>query len=200
MCEIAIGPHLGGHDGPLPLLCTAQDGCAGSIAKQHTRRAILPIGDRGKFFRPDDQGVLERTVGDETLADFQRVNETRAGRRDIECHRLEGSDLLLHMTGRGRRGSVRSNGGHHDEFDFLRPHAGLLKRLEGSLAGHVRGELVVRGNTPLADPGACDDPLVSRIDHRGQIIVGENFLRHITASARHTDFDQRRRFAHAAGD
>ena len=69
------------------------------------------------------------------------------------------------------------------QIDFFGRNFRLLDCFERGLRRHVAGRFVLGRDAPFLDPGARRDPLVAGIDHAREILVGKNFLRHITAGA-----------------
>ena len=74
-------------------------------------------------------------------------------------------------------------GRHENQIDFARLDLGLLDRLQRRFRRHVAGRFIFGGHAALFDAGACRDPLVARVDHAREIVIGQNFLRHVTAGA-----------------
>ena len=74
-----------------------QHGGASAVAKQHAGIAILPIHNRRKLFRADDQHRVIGAGHDELLRDLESINEARAS-----CFEIE------------RRGAARADGSLHE--------------------------------------------------------------------------------------
>ena len=170
-----------------------QDGGAGAVAEKDTGVALRPIGDRGQFFRADYEDGVVGVAGDELLRDFDREKESRAGRRDVEASRSFRADLRLDKAGGGGKYHVGCGRGDEDEIDFIARDAGLFHRGKRGLGAHVAGVFIVRGDAAFLDPGAGGDPLVVGLDDLGEIVVRENFFRHVAAGA--DDRDSALRFS-----
>ena len=56
--------------------------------------------------------------------------------------------------------------------------------LSAALGGHVAGAFILRSDAAFLDPGARGDPLVARIDHAREVLVRDDFFRHVTARYR----------------
>ena len=96
-----------------------QNGRTRTVAKQNAGVTIGPVHDGGEFFGADHQHGVVRAGGDKLLADFQRVNESRAGGFDVERGRPIRADLLLDQAGGRRKRHVRRDGSHDDQLDLL---------------------------------------------------------------------------------
>ena len=153
-----------------------EDGRARAVPEQHASGAVLPVDDRRKFLRADDQHALAGAGHDELLAYFQRVDEARARRLEVEGRRPLRPDLVLHQAGRGWERHVRRDGGDDDEIDLIRCDARLGHRALGCLGRQIGAKLVVRRDAPGLDARAAGDPLVRRIDELFQVGVGDHAL------------------------
>ena len=78
---------------------------------------------------------------------------------------------------------IRRGGGDDDQVEIGRFQLGDGERLAGRVRAEHRGRFVRRGDAPLLDAGARDDPLVIRLHHRFQVGIGQHPLRHIMAPA-----------------
>ena len=63
-------------------------------------------------------------------------------------------------------------------FDFC-----LLDRLQRRFRRHLARCFILGGDAAFLDAGACCDPFVACVDHAREIIIGQNFLRHVAAGA-----------------
>ena len=170
-----------------------QDGGARAIAEKDTGIALRPIGDRGQFFRADYEHGVVGVAGDELLRDFDREEESSAGRRDVEAGRFCRADLRLNKAGGRGKHHVRRGRGDEDQIDFISCDPRLFHCGERGLGAHIAGVFVVRGDAALLDAGAGGDPLVIGLDDLGEIVVRENFFRHVAAGA--DDRDSALRFS-----
>ena len=181
--KFAVARDMRADEAVAAAVAMAQNGRAGAVAEKDTGVALRPIGDRGQFFRADDEDGVVGVGGDELLRDFDREKESGAGRRDVETGRSFRADLCLNKAGGGGKHHVGRGGGDEDEIDFIARDAGLFHRGERGFGAHVAGVFVVRGDAALLDAGAGGDPLVIGLDDLGEIVVGENFFRHVAAGA-----------------
>ena len=86
-------------------------------------------------------------------------------------------ERVLH-DGRGRRDLlVGGGGGEHHEVDLIDSETGPF---DGEATGLDRELGRDATDTPFVDAGAFDDPLVRRVHHRCEVVVGE----HLSGSAR----------------
>src|SRR5262245_1825419 len=170
-----------------------QDGGAGAIAEEDTSVALRPVGDRGQFFRADYEYRVVGVTGDKLLRDFNRKEESRASRRDVEAGRSFRPDLGLNEAGRRRKYHVWRGGGDEDEIDLVARNAGLFHRGKGCFCPHVARIFIVRSDAALLDTGAGGDPLIISLDHLGKVVVRENFFRHVATGA--DDRDSTLRFS-----
>ena len=102
-------------------------------------------------------------------------------------------DLCLNKAGRRGKYHVGRGRGDEDEIDFIARDAGLFHRGKRGFGAHVAGVFIVRGDAALLDAGAGGDPLVIGLDDLGEVVVRENFFRHVAAGA--DDRDSALRFS-----
>ena len=121
--------------------------------------------------------------GDELLRDFDREEKSGAGGRDVEAGRFGRADLRLHKAGGRGKDHVGRGRGDEDQIDFIAGDSGLFHRGERGFGAHIAGVFVLRGDAAFLDAGAGGDPLVIGLDDLREIVVGENFFRHVTAGA-----------------
>ena len=65
------------------------------------------------------------------------------------------------------------------------------ERLAGGGERQIGGQLPGRRNPALADACSLGDPLIGSIDLAGEVHIGENVVRQITATAEHDRADYR---------
>ena len=53
--KFSVARDVGADDAVAAAAAMAQDGRAGAVAEKHAGVALGPIGDRGQFFRADDE-------------------------------------------------------------------------------------------------------------------------------------------------
>src|SRR5205814_3703140 len=80
-------------------------------------------------------------------------------------------------------GHVARGRADHDQIDLLRLSARPVQRLLRGSESEVRRGLRLVDDVPFVDSGALDDPLVGRVDHLLEILVGEDPLRRVGADA-----------------
>src|SRR6476469_6365678 len=97
----------------------AQNGGARTVAEKDTGIALRPIGDRGQFFRADNEYSVIGVAGDELLRDFNREEESSAGSREVEARRFGGADLRLNKAGGRGKHHVWRGRGNEDQIDFI---------------------------------------------------------------------------------
>src|SRR5215472_11726905 len=89
----------------------------------------------------------------------------------------------LHRDSRGREGLVGRRGRQHDKVDRLCLDTRIGERRPRRMEGKVGRKLAWRGNMALANPGALDNPFVSRRDRTRQFIVADDARWKIAAAA-----------------
>jgi len=154
-----------------------------AVAKQHTGVAVLPIHNRRKFFRANDQHGVIGARHDELLSDFQTVNKPGTRRLQIKRRRPARADFLLDDARCRRKRHVRRDGGNNDEVNLVGSDPGLFHRTLCRVRRHVRSEFVLGRLPPRFDAGARGDPFVRRVHHFFQVGIGQNFHRQIRADA-----------------
>src|ERR1700746_2913255 len=79
-------------------LCGLDENCARAVTKQDTGGAILEIEDRGHYVAPDHENFFGRAGSHELRAYGQRIDETRARRREIEPPGFRSAEAILDQT------------------------------------------------------------------------------------------------------
>src|SRR5690606_302673 len=105
----------------------------------------------------------------------------RADGLHVEGGALADAKLRLDAYGRRGKGTVRRGRGADDEIDVDRIDSGADHSLPRRCDAEVRCQLTIRSYVAGPDAGALADPLIARIDHPGQVGVGEDALRQIRA-------------------
>ena len=171
---------IGGR--PRPLL-RAQHHRPRPVAEQHAGRPVLPVEDPGKGLRTDHQGGSRLAEANEIVGDVERIDEARANRLDVECRAPLHAERVLHAGRGGGEGLVGRRGGDNDEVEIGRLHARLVEGGSGGGGRQMGCELAGIGDASFADAGALDDPLVRRVDHPRQFLVGQHLFGKIPTAA-----------------
>ena len=111
----------------------------------------------------------------------ESVDETGAGRDQIESPGVLCAELMLHQAGRGGKHHVGRNGADQDRVELTAIDATLCQRRASRFDRHVRGGDVRGGDVALGNPDALQDPFVAGLDHLFEIVVGEHAGRHVAA-------------------
>src|SRR5579871_1097592 len=82
---------------------------ASPITEYHACRAVGEIDDRRHHVGADDHHPLMRSAGNELRPGLQRVDESRAGTREIKAPQSLGPKFVLHETCRRGKKHVGSN-------------------------------------------------------------------------------------------
>src|ERR1700693_5655529 len=104
----------------------------------------------------------------------QAIDETRAGRHQVESPGPLGSDTILDQAGRAGEQHVGCDSANDDCIQVAGVDAAVIERNAGSLDGHVGSGHFGRGDVALHDAGTLDNPLVGGLDHPLQVLVGQN--------------------------
>ena len=171
-----------------------EEHCAGAISEEDTGIAIGPISYRSEFLSADYENRFVGMRRDKLLTDFQGTKEAGASRRNIETSSLGCADLCLDEASSSWKHHIGSRGGDENQFDIAWRDSSLFDRCQSSFCCHVAGIFVFAGYSPLFDSGTRSDPLVARVDYSGEILIIQNLVRHITASA-----DDRNRLSRLTG-
>src|SRR5262249_18472511 len=155
---------------------------AGAVAEQHAGAAVLPIEDAREGLGAEDERGARLPEAQRVVRDRQRTNEAGAHGLYIDRGPPRHAEARLYLDRRRREGFVRGRGGEHDQVEVAAAHAGALQRLASGVIGKVGGQLAIRRDAPLADPGALADPSIRCIEPRRELIVGNNSLGQISAA------------------
>ncbi|MNL40752.1 hypothetical protein D3C87_1631220 [compost metagenome] len=101
------------------------DNGTGTVAKQDTGGAVVPIEQAREGFSADDQHAAGHAVFDVTVRGGNRIDEAGANRLDIEGETVMHAQLHLHQRGGAGEGVVRRGGGHHDHVDIFDGEPGM---------------------------------------------------------------------------
>ena len=193
--ERAVRVKLRGED-PAGLTRRTEHHGPGGVAEQHARIPVRPVDDLGKRLDSDHQHRLRRARGDLRARERERVEESRARRRDVEGVRLLGAQPVLHEArGRGKR-AVSRHGADDDLVDLRAVDARVLQGAPGRLGRQRRSRRVRIGDPALLDSGPGGDPLVGGVHDLLQILVREHPVGRAGAYA--DDVHVARRSDHAA--
>lgn len=127
----------------------------------------------------DNQRRTRLTAADILHRRLERVEETRASRRNIESRRIHRPDIRLHIASRRRREGIRRNRRDNDEVNLLGLDPRRLHRLASGVGGHIARLLIGRGNAALLNARALNNPLIGRIHHLLEIRVRKAAFRDI---------------------
>ena len=121
---------------------------------------------------------------DELGAGHDRVHEPGTGRRQIVAPGPSGADLVLHQTGRGRKGHVRGDGRNDDQVDFFGIQLPVLEQSARRLGRHERSRLTIE-KPPFDNAGALANPGIGSVDHFLQIEIGQDFVGQVPGHGRY---------------
>ena len=182
--EGAVGPGGGGEDAVLgAALGALDDDRAGAVAEEDAGGAVGPVGDGAHLLGADDQDAARGAGKDVLAGDVQRVEKAGAGGGQVEAGGVREAELVLHEAGGGGKRRVGRDGGQDEQVDLVGGDAGVAERLAGGGDGHVGDVLALAGDAAGADAGAGVDPGVRRVDHPGEVVVGQGAFRKIAAGA-----------------
>src|SRR5690606_27367862 len=149
------------------------------VAEQHRGGAVLPIDDLGKGFAADGEDPLALARLDQAPGDPQRVDPPRTGGQQIERTRVQ-LEAVLNERGRGREERVWGVGRDDDHVDAGKGVVTMARDevLDGP-EGQIAAELVITGDMPSLYAGARRDPLVGRVHHPLEVLVGYDVRRRV---------------------
>ena len=160
------GPVVGG---------AAEDGGGGAVAEEDGRRPVVGVDDAAEDLGSDDQHVIEVACGQERRADHEHVDEPGAPRAEVERAAAKPEALADECTGVGDR-LLRAGGGHDEQVDRVGWDAGVLDGHRAGVDGERRGRVRRRGDVPLPNAGAFDDPRVGGVDALLHLGIRDEFL------------------------
>ncbi len=156
---------------------------AGAVAEQHAGAAVAPVDHARQGFGTHHQRALRGPAAHELVGDPQRVEETRAGRVDVEGGAAVGAQAVLQQARGAGEDDVGRGRAEHDQVDVGGDDAGGLHRAQRRLEGEVAGGLARQRDMALADAGARADPLVAGVDAPGELVVAEHVVGQVAAGA-----------------
>src|SRR5580700_2306609 len=174
-------PHHGPDTRLVGVAHRADDHGAGAVGKDDAGGPVGPVDPLGKFLGADYQHVAGGPGAHRVAGAGQRIAE--AGARGVQV--IGAGRVDAEPAGHRRRG-VRDRrlggaGGDDHQVDVLGGQAAGGQRLAARVDRHV-GDGLVRARDPAAgdaDPAA--DPLVIGIHHGGDLVVGHDPGRLVTA-------------------
>ena len=144
---------------------------ARAVAEEDDGRAVVPVDDAGEHVAADDERSLGETGGEHPVRLYERVHEAGAAGREVIGGSLGRAELVGEDHGARGKGHVRRDRGDDEQVDVLADEARLRERCLAARQREIGERLLVRGDPPLADPCALDDPLVRRVDERLELGV-----------------------------
>ncbi len=112
--------------------------------------------------------------GDEPVGDAERVDETAACRLDAKCRAAPNAEPFLQQATNVRKYDIRRGRAHNDKVDITRLHVGRVERLPRCLLCEIRRRLAIGRDMAALDTRARANPLIGRVDHLLQIVVGQH--------------------------
>ena len=181
---LRLGRHLDA-EAAAGLVRGGQHDRAGPVAEQDAGVPVGVVEEPGQQLGADDQDVPGHAAGDVRLRGGIGVDEAGAGRGHVHRRRARVADGLLDQRRRRGHPVVGRQGGEEDEVDLVGVDAGRPDRPQRGDRRHRRGRLVGGRDASLADPRPRHDPLVGRVDHLLEVVVGEDLRRRVAAPAGH---------------
>jgi len=162
----------------------SDDRCARAVAEQHAGRAIFPVKDTRQQFDADHEHAPGPSACDELIGDRESVDETRAGRRNVERRTVAArAQLVLHERRGRRQWHVGGDRGDDDQIEIRRAQARGLERARRRLGRHVAGRLTLRRHVTLTNARALGDPGVRGLDDLLELEVGEDAFGDVVSRA-----------------
>src|SRR5262245_31198612 len=88
-----------------------------AVAEQHARRAVIPVEDSRKGFRPDDQRALVASTSQQAIGYLQRIDEARANRLQVKSRAVRNAKPGLHRHSSRRKRLVWCRSRKNDEIN-----------------------------------------------------------------------------------
>ena len=159
-----------------PLSAAESDRRAGPVPEEDAGGAVVVVGVAGQRLGADHHCCLDLSRDHELAGDVQAVEEPGAGGRDVEAGGVLHAERRLDDRRRGRDRLLHGGGGQDQQLDLLRGDAGVGHGPPPGLDRQGGYALLRPDNVALADPGARHDPLVRRVHHALEVLVGEDLL------------------------
>src|SRR6266566_5925734 len=152
-----------------------EDGGGGAVAEEDGCRPVVGVDDAAEDLGPDDQDVIEVAGGQERRADNEHVDEAGAPRAEVERATAKPEALADERTGVGDR-LLGAGGGHDEQVDRVGWDPGILDGRRAGVDGERCGRVRRRGDVPLPNAGALDDPRVRGVDALLHLGIRDEFL------------------------
>ena len=158
-----------------------------AVPQQHARAAIGPVRNVRETVDADDQRhdvapvaqVLDQGL---VVRRLERVDEARAAGGDVGGRGVGRAERLLDL--RGEAGEAQPGvDAVLDVADLPGLHARIGQGIARRPRRHVEDRFVPAQDPARADAGPALDPRVARVDHLGQVVVGQHALGQVRAEA-----------------
>ena len=149
------------------------DGSSGSIRKNDTGGAIVPVQLLGNDLGTDDKGTRHLSCRKHGMGTLQCVQKAAACRIQIKRHHMliVQTQLFLNQTRRGRGCLIRCEGCCDDQVNLFRINAGFVDCHTGRTCTKITRILFFR-NISGTDSRSAGYPFVIRIDKGAQLLIG----------------------------
>ena len=181
LARVAVAAQLLEEDALL-VVGRLDDNGSHAVPEKDGHVAVIPVHERGDALAADHEGCLDRAGADHGCGHRERVEEARAG--GVQVHRAAtvGADAALQARGLVGALVVVGRGAHDDEVEVLGADARAGQRAPGGDLAHVTERNL--GDAALADARARGDPVIGRVEERGDVRVREYRRRQTFAPAR----------------
>ena len=143
----------------------------GPVAEEHAGVAISVVDQEVEFLDTDNENGALRARRDHRGGGHRAVDESRAGRVQIEGRRVHRPETLLQRARATRTRHLRRQSAHDDEVEVGRLEASGGQSVASGNLGHV-GCLHV-AEPALGDSGSVGNPVIGGLDEPLEIRVGQ---------------------------
>ena len=136
-------------------------------------------------FPAHQENPIVKTAADVCVSRYKPVEKSGALLSDVQGRRVAKTQLMLKKApGTGKK-RIRTQGRENNDVDIFRLPLGFFKSDLGGFESQIRCTHIPRFRYPVAlfDPRTLLDPFIRRFHPLGQIVVGDQPLRNISARA-----------------
>ena len=160
---------------------------AGTVTKQHTGGAIVPVQNPGENLGANDQRLFVAATADEFFGNRKSIRKAGANRLNVECGRPGIAEFRLQQAGRTRKDEIRCRCRNNDQIEFISGDICRSKRTPAGLKRQITGSAFRRREMSRLDACAGNDPFVIDVGaSRTKVEIAYRLPWQITANARDT--------------
>ena len=175
--------HVAENPGIFLAACGKHYG-ARTVAEQHAGGAVFPVEHRAHLFGADHQRIFVAAGGHHAGRRLHAVDESGTRGPEVEARYIVAdSEFGLQNTRGGGKKHVGADGRHNDEIYVMRREPRAFDCGPRGFQRHIGGRLAGGGYAAALYAGPSENPFVARVHDLREVVVGDDFLRHVFAGA-----------------